>query len=110
MTSPTRVCATCAYWRAGAVNPTSLAAPDLSEAEIGTCEAIPPQVTVINGQAVTLQPVMHHSRRCADWSDIWIGYDPDDDPDGEPVPKPRPDPDVSKVRRLFHNPPRPIAA
>lgn len=110
MTSPIRVCATCAYWRAGAQALTNKAAPDLSADDLGVCEAIPPHVTVVGGHAVTVQPLMHHSRRCADWSDVWIGYDPDDDPDGEPLPKPKPDPDVSKVRLLFPNPPRPIAA
>lgn len=98
-------CSSCAYWRAGA--PGNMSQPALDEAygELGTCQNFMPQIFLVNGVPESHQPVTHSTRCCGEWTSAW----PDDgDPDGEPVP--RPEPDVSKVRRLFPNPPKPVAA
>ncbi|WIA57796.1 hypothetical protein N6H05_08370 [Sphingobium sp. WTD-1] len=105
-----RNCSTCIYWRAGASTDMTMAARDESYEDVGACENFAPMICIINEGPVSLQPTTHATRCCAEWQPIWGSDDPDDDPDEEPAPKPTPEPDRDKVRRLFPNPPRPIAA
>lgn len=109
-----RNCSTCAYWRSGAHSSMLVPALDESYEDVGACENVPPQIITVDGGPETVQPTTHASRCCAEWSRGWVDYDDpdddDDDPDGEPKPASDPDPDIAKVRRLFPNPPRPIAA
>ena len=74
---------------------------------MGACENLMPQVFIIDGVPVAIQPWVHASRCCGEWTPEWPG---DDDPDGDGEPVPKPEPDLNKVRRLFPNPPKPIAA
>ncbi|ATP20787.1 hypothetical protein [Sphingobium yanoikuyae] len=103
-----RNCSTCIYWRAGAITDMTMAARDESYEDVGACENFAPMIYIINEGPVTLQPTTHATRCCAEWLGIWGGDDPDNDPDSAPEPEPKPD--IAKVRRLFPNPPRPIAA
>jgi len=102
-----RNCGTCAFWRAGAFPTTESPAPDQSAANLGVCENIVPQVFIVMGDPVTLQPATHATRCCAEWISVWPGDDEDDDdPDpGEPAPDPK-----GRVRQLFPITPNPIAA
>ncbi|QGP80025.1 hypothetical protein [Sphingobium sp. CAP-1] len=105
-------CGTCAHWCAGAVASTTVPAPRASDKDVGACQVDPPpQIFIINGQAMPLQPVTHNTRTCSNWCPIDIDSEPgDEDGDGDTPPRPRPKPDVDKVRLLFPNPSKPIAA
>lgn len=100
-------CAECAFWRRGAPAMTDAAAPDDSVSDIGVCELGLPEIFVIDGAPVFIQPVTHASRCCSQWFPV----DGDDGSGDDPQPNPSPEPDREKVRRLFPNPPpRPVAA
>ncbi|NML88730.1 hypothetical protein HHL26_06570 [Sphingobium sp. TB-6] len=84
---------------------TAIPALDESADHMGVCENIVPMVFIINGGPVTLQPTIHGSRRCAEWTPDWPG-DEDDNGGGEPAP----DPAINRVRQIFPIRPVPTAA
>ena len=109
MLKPHQRCSSCGYWRPGASASTDIPARATPYEEMGVCENAIPMVFLINDGPVTLQPMMHRSRCCADWAPIPDDDDPDDEgPDGPDDGEPHPV--TSRVRHLFPIKPAPIAA